>query len=162
MRFPRLPMLDIDKLCRLVTCCGDRHKPVYTGSYRADGTIVLSKIDEIDVQDDINSHLHDCDMSIILSKLLAGDVSAIRQRLPMYGDFTQFPTSYVEMLDLVTKGADVFDALPADVRVKFDNDRSKWFASIGTDAWCDAMGYAPASPDNVDTPPAAPAEGGQS
>lgn len=140
MRNPFFRAFDLLANMALTSCVGNRKKVIYTGSYKSDGSIRLEPIDELDIQDEINSHLHETDMSVILSKLMSGDVSAIRQRLPMYGDFTQFPTSYVEMLDLVQKGSEAFDMLPAEVRVKFDNDRSKWFSSIGSDEWNLAMG----------------------
>lgn len=124
------------------SCAGDLFQPVYSPSFAPDGTISLKETDRIDIKKEINSHLPYTDMSFIISRLLAGDDSVLSSKAPMYGDFTQFPRSYAEMLELVQRGEDAFNALPLDVRMKFDNDRYKWFASIGSDSWFDAMGIS--------------------
>ena len=72
----------------------------------------------------------------------------------MYGDFTQFPKSYVEMLNMVLDGERYFDSLPLETRKKFDNDRGKWFASIGNADWFENMGYV--SSETVERPSVVP------
>lgn len=120
---------------------GDLFHDVLTPSFRADGTIELKVSDRIDIKKEINSHRDETDMAFILSRLMAGDDSVLNPNPPMYGDFTQFPKSYVEMLNLVLDGERYFDSLPLDVRKNFDNDRCKWFASIGTESWLSGMGF---------------------
>lgn len=120
---------------------GDLFQDVLTPSFRADGTIELKVSDRIDIKKEINSHKDETDMSFILSRLMAGDDSVLNPRPPMYGDFTQFPTSYVEMLNMVLDGERYFDSLPLETRKKFDNDRGEWFASIGRPEWLDNMGF---------------------
>lgn len=120
---------------------GDLFHEVLTPSFRADGTIELTVSDRVDIKKEINSHRDETDMSFILSRLMAGDDSVLNPNPPMYGDFTQFPRSYVEMLNMVLDGERYFDSLPIETRKQFDNDRGKWFASIGTDSWLDAMGF---------------------
>lgn len=148
----------------LVTSAGETIKPVFSGSYNPDGTIRLTQIDTLDIKKEINSYRSQCDMSIILSKLMAGDTSVLSQRVPMYGDFTSFPKTYADMLTMVQRGAELFDQLPADVRAAFDNDRAKWFAQIGSEKWNNEMGSvfsppAPSpSPAPVPGPPAAVAD----
>lgn len=119
---------------------GETEHIIYAPSFAADGTIVLSPSDVVDIKKEINSYRDQTDMAYILSRLMAGDDSVLTSKVPMYGDFTQFPRTYAEMLQLVQSGEDAFNALPADIRLKFDNDRCKWFASIGTDQWFDSMG----------------------
>lgn len=121
------------------TCSGDLMKPVLSGKLMPDGTIKLSEVDQIDIKAEINSHASTCDMAYILSRLRQGDVSVVNVTPGVYGDFTQFPKSYAEMLQLVLSGEEAFGALPLDVRSKFDNDVSKWFATIGSDDWRSAM-----------------------
>lgn len=119
---------------------GDLFHDVLTPSFRPDGTIELKVSDRIDIKKEINSHREETDMAFILSRLMAGDDSVLNPNPPMFGDFTQFPKSYVEMLNLVLDGERYFDSLPLDVRKNFDNDRGKWFATIGTEPWLSAMG----------------------
>lgn len=122
-----------------ITCSGDLFKSVLSGKLMPDGTITLTEVDRIDIKAEINSHASTCDMAYILSRLRQGDVSVVNVTPGVYGDFTQFPKSYAEMLQLVQSGEAAFASLPLDVRYKFDNDVSKWFASIGSDDWRSAM-----------------------
>lgn len=124
------------------SCVGDLFQPVYSPSFAPDGSISLKETDRVDIKKEINSYVPYTDMHYIISRLLAGDDSVLSSKQPMYGDFTQFPRSYAEMLELVQRGEDAFNSLPLDVRMKFDNDRYKWFASIGSDTWFEAMGIS--------------------
>lgn len=137
------------------TNSGDLIKPVLSGKLMPDGTIKLTEIDQIDIKAEINSHASTCDMAYILSRLRQGDVSVVNLTPGVYGDFTQFPKSYAEMLQLVQSGEEAFASLPLDVRTKFDNDVSKWFASIGSDDWRSAMNIPKPVP-TVDAQPVDP------
>lgn len=122
-----------------ITSSGDIFKPVLSGKLMPDGTIKLTQIDQIDIKAEINSHACTCDMSYILSRLKVGDVAVLSAKEGAYGDFTVFPKTYAEMLQLVQSGEDAFNSLPLDVRSSFDNDINKWFATIGTAEWSDKM-----------------------
>lgn len=126
-----------------VSSSGDLRKPVYSGRYAPDGRLVLVETDTIDIKAEINSYKEMTDMSYILSRLAAGDSSVLNSAQPLYGDFTNFPKSYVEMLQLVQSGEDAFTALSPDIRSKFDNDVGQWFASIGSDEWNEKMSIKP-------------------
>lgn len=120
---------------------GDLFHDVLSSTFRPDGTIELKVIDRVDIKKEINSHRDETDMSFILSRLMAGDDSVLNPNPPMYGDFSKFPKSYVEMLNMVLDGERYFDSLPLEIRKQFDNDRAKWFASIGSESWMSAMGF---------------------
>lgn len=125
-----------------ISCAGDKFKIIYHGRYDDSGEIVLVETDRMDIKAEINSHAYECDMQYILSKLQAGDSSVLNGGVPLYGDFTKFPRSYSEMLNLVKDGEFTFDRLPIEVRSHFDNSFSKWLASIGSPDWMDAMGMS--------------------
>lgn len=129
----------IPKISEFLSSSGELFKPVLSGKLMADGTIKLSEVDRIDIKAEINSHASTCDMAYILSRLKVGDVSVLNHNEGAYGDFTVFPKTYAEMLQLVQSGESAFDSLPLEVRSKFDNNINKWFASIGTDDWCEKM-----------------------
>ena len=135
------------------TCSGELFKPVLSGKLMPDGTIKLTEVDQIDIKAEINSHASTCDMAYILSRLKVGDVSVLSAKEGAYGDFTVFPKTYAEMLQLVQSGEEAFDSLPLDVRSSFDNDINKWFASIGTDEWSEKM-KIPKPVPTVDVQPA--------
>lgn len=123
-----------------VTSSGSKFHTLFAPRFRDDGTIELRPNGRKDIKAEINSHAAECDMSIILAKLRAGDASVLNSKKPMFGDFTVFPKTYVEILDLVNRSEDAFNSLPLDVRSKFDNDVNKWFAKVGSPEWLTLMG----------------------
>ena len=150
MRLLRNPNARIPKISDYITSSGDLFKPVLSGKLMADGTIKLSEVDRIDIKAEINSHASTCDMAYILSRLKVGDVSVLNGKEGAYGDFTVFPKTYAEMLQLVQAGEAAFDSLPVEVRSQFDNNINKWFSQIGTDDWCEKMNVEkPAFPVDV-------------
>lgn len=131
---------------------GDLFQIVYTSFYKPDGTIGLKESDRIDIKKEINSYREQTDMSYILSRLMAGDDSVLNPCPPMFGDFTQLPTSYAELLNMVMDAERYFDSLSPDIRKKFDNDRGKWFAQMGTDFWMESMGFVHDVPSEIVSP----------
>lgn len=119
---------------------GEKFKPVYKGSYAPDGSVRLTKVDEIDIQADIQSHLYETDMQYIMSRLINGDTSVLNNQSPMFGDFTTFPRSYSECIQKVIDAENMFATLPQEVRDQFGNDWAKWLSQTGTDKWMSAMG----------------------
>lgn len=119
---------------------GERLKPVFKGSYAPDGSVRLTKVDEVDIQAEIQSHLYETDMQYIINRLLNGDDSVLNNQSPLYGDFTTFPKSYSECIQKVIDAENMFATLPQDVRDQFGNDWAKWLSQTGTDKWMSAMG----------------------
>lgn len=119
---------------------GDKLRPVFKGSYAPDGSVRLTKVDEIDIQSEIQSHLYETDMQYIINRLITGDTSVLNNQSPMYGDFTTFPRSYSECIQRVIDAENMFALLPQDVRDQFGNDWAKWLSQTGTDKWMSAMG----------------------
>lgn len=132
---------------------GDKMKPVYKGSYSPDGSVRLTKVDEIDLQAEIQSHLYETDMQYIMSRLLNGDTSVLNNQSPMFGDFTTFPRSYSDCIQRVIDAENMFSQLPQDVRDQFGNDWAKWLSQTGTDKWMSVMGFdIPATVDSDVSP----------
>lgn len=144
-KFSRVPDFN-----SFLTSVGEKFHVLFDSRLNEDGTIRLIESGREDIQAKINSHASSCDMSVIIRKLQLGDTSVLTSKQPMYGDFTQFPTSYAEVLDLVNRSDKAFTSLDPEVRAQFDNDKSKWFAAIGSPMWLEAMGFnkAPATTVN--------------
>ncbi len=127
------------------TSPGDEFHISYSSRFNPDGTISLTESGRKNIQEEINSHLVETDMSIIVQRLQFGDTSVLSSKKPMYGDFTNLPSSFAEAFDMVNRSEKAFEALPPDIKQKFDNDRGKWFASIGSPDWFEFMGLTPSS-----------------
>lgn len=119
---------------------GDKLRPVYKGSYAPDGSVRLKKVDEIDIQAEIQSHLFETDMQYILTRLMQGDTSVLNNQSPLFGDFTTFPKSYSECIQKVIDAENMFATLPQEVRDQFGNDWAQWLSQTGSEKWLSAMG----------------------
>lgn len=122
-----------------VTDPGDPIHIIYSPKVLDDGSVVLFESGKENIQDLIDSYEDSCDISIIMKRLEMGDTSVLSQKVPMYGDFTQFPKTYAEALQRVIDAQNDFDRLPLDVRNSFENDYMRWLASAGSDDWLEKM-----------------------
>lgn len=96
---------------------------------------------EVDIQDMINSHGPECDMSFILSRLANGDTSFLNGNNPMFADFHNLPSSFRDVLDIALNSERIFNMLPLEQRQQFDNDYRKFVATAGTPEWNNIMQY---------------------
>lgn len=135
------------------TNAGSRLHTIRQGRYRDDGTIELYEVETVDVQDKINSHRYECDLTRIISQLRSGDTSVVNRNVPFYGDVSSMPTNYADILNSLSDAQYSFDRLSPDIKKVFDNDFNKWFASVGSPDWYVRMGMVkPVSKDVVKQP----------
>lgn len=125
-----------------VTCPGEDTKIVYAPKVLPDGSIELVESSKINIQDMINADRENTDMAYILRKMKEGDTSVLVQREGVYGDFTEFPKTYAEILQLRIDSEASFYGLNPEIRARFDNDFNKYFASAGSDEWFDKLGVS--------------------
>lgn len=119
---------------------GSRVHTLYSPSIKQDGSLVLEESGVINTYDEIQSHAESVDINVLLRKYAAGDLTALSKRQGSYGDFTQLPKSYAELLDNVIKGKAYFDSLPLSVRDSFGHDFNRWLSTAGQPEWYEAMG----------------------
>lgn len=138
---------------------GCRFKDVLKPTVRPNGTVSLESIGQIDVQEEINSYLPDCDLNVILRKLASGQAPELVDRQPIFDDFTGYPKSPLDALNYVNELRYRFSSLPDDVRAKFDYDFNKFVSSATfrtpfdelSEKKASAVSPAPVSPDSDDT-----------
>lgn len=130
----------VPDLRSLYTNRGVDIEPIYVPGLDESGNAFPKACGERNIQKEIDSHVDECDMSVIVARLQAGDTSVINRTEPVFGDTTIYPKTPAEALQLVIDGQRAFDTLPADVRAKFGNDFNRWFSSAGSDSWLDSMG----------------------
>lgn len=129
---------------------GCRIKDVLKPTVRPNGTVSLECIGHIDVQEEINSYLPDCDLNVILRKLATGQAPEIAERQPIFDDFTGYPKSPLDALNYVNELRYRFSSLPDEVRAKFDYDFNKFVSSA-------TFGTAPDALSEKQAPPVSPA-----
>ena len=70
---------------------------------------------------------NECDINQIVANFLkTGRLDTLQNARSMYVDLANAPQSYHESLDLVIRSGEAFQALPSDIRAKFNNDVSQF------------------------------------
>lgn len=132
------------------SCSGSSVRPVYSSKVNDSGILELQMVGEEDTYPLIQSYKDSCSINYLLAKYANGDVNALSKVQGVYGDFTQLPKSFAEVLQRVIDGENYFNSLPLDVRQQFANDFRRWFAEAGTDSWLASMGIVSADPVSDD------------
>ena len=104
--------------------------PIYSPSVDNDGHIILEEIGVKNLPDYIDSFRDSCDINNLVARFNAGDVSALSRAQGAFFDATQLPHTYAEMLNTVINAEQTFNALPLEVREKFDNSYVKWLSMM--------------------------------
>lgn len=127
---------------RAYSLTGDGHEPEY--EYKVtDGGKELVKIGETDVYALIQSRLEETKIENII-KRATYDSTVLRdqdwQTSGQMVDISDMPTDYHTWYGLIMEAQKEFDRLPAETRIKWDNDVEKFVMSYGTEEWANKMG----------------------
>ena len=116
------------------------------------GVMLLKETGTENLYDYIQSHRDSVDIHKILQRFEEGDVNVLSKVQGQFGDFSDYPRSYAELLNKVLEGEQSFNQLPLDVREQFGFSYERWLASAGSDSWLSAMGLTPAPDATVGLP----------
>lgn len=109
---------------------GDPEKVLYTSRVRDDGVIELVESGKEDLYAYIQSHKDSCDIHVLLARYQNGDLDVLSKVQGAYGDFTDMPETYAELLNAVIAGENYFNSLPVEVRAKFDHSLEKFMVAM--------------------------------
>lgn len=123
---------------RFVSCSGSKYKTEYSPIVEKDGTITLRPVGKIDFHAYIQSFKEQTDIHYIVKKIANGDTSMLRFD-GVYGDFTKYPKTLAEVLQLQIDSNKLFNSLPVEVKQKFSNDPNKFFAMSGSEEWFESI-----------------------
>ena len=128
---------------RFETCCGDPVKVLYAPVFDEKGVMHLAESGREDLYGYIQSHRDSVDLHKILERFAQGDAGVLErfQQKGVFGDFSEFPKTYAELLNTVISGEQIFNQLPLEVREKFGHSFNRWLAQAGSAEWLAAMGY---------------------
>lgn len=112
---------------------------IYKPIVQNDGTVLLEPAGVENTDDFINSFAASTDIRLILQRVNAGEFDLLNKHVGQYGDFTQMPKTYAELLQLQIDSKNLFDSLPVDVKKKFDNDANQFLASSGSLEWFERL-----------------------
>lgn len=143
---------------------GSGEKILYTPQLQDDGNIDLIPSGKEDLYQAIQSHKDSCDIHVLLARYQNGDVDALSRAQGAYGDFTQMPTTYAELLNAMIAGETYFNSLPVETRAKFDHSFEKFMMSMDDmPGFLDKLGLSSQSQEPAEPAQTAdPASGGSS
>lgn len=95
---------------------GSGLKELYIPFFNDDGHLEIKESGIFDRQEQIDANAASCDISVLIARFDAGDVTALNRRQGMFGDFTSAPDSYRQALEIIHSYNSAFDGLSPDQR----------------------------------------------
>lgn len=115
---------------RVVANLGDPAKILYSAKFDDKGVMDLVETGRENLYEYIQSHKESCDIHVILERFARGDVGALERVQGVYGDFSNVPKSYADMLNLVHSAEDAFSRLPVEERAKYGHSFERWLVEF--------------------------------
>ena len=94
------------------------------------GELKFCKVRDIDIRAEIASHIDECDMSIIVSRLLEDPAEGYIDNEEMYGDVSELPKDILEAAMYTDRAKAIFYKLPLDVRKDYDSNLYKFLKEV--------------------------------
>lgn len=126
---------------RHITPAGSPFRPVYKLKFSGKtGAEELVQTGKENFQEFIQSFAESCDLSVIISRVNAGEVDLLSSRIGSYGDFTKVPQTKAEMLQSVIDSKQIWDSLTDKQRGEF-KDFNDFAGTAGSVDWIKKLGY---------------------
>lgn len=109
---------------------GSPYKTIYAPVVNKDGTIDLKEKEKECLYDYIQSFKDSCDINVLVKRYQMGDTAALMRGQTFFGDVTEMPKTFAEMLNVMVQGQNFFENLPAEVKEKFGNSFYQFAAAI--------------------------------
>lgn len=125
------------------TEAGEPVRRTYLWERNEKGEKVLRLDQTIDQQAEIDSYLEETKLENILRRASIDPDIAARIRPDIGGgiqDFTEAPQNLAELQNIMMRAEQIWDEVPKEIKLKFDNDVDKFVASFGTVEWAKNLG----------------------
>lgn len=123
---------------KFITDPGSDEHILYSSKILPNGEIRLTECGKESISEKINAEKEFTDIHYIVSRLMMGDTSVLRDGA-IYGDFTKQPKNLAEALQLRIDAEKAFYDLPVDIRNKFNNNLNQWIMDAGSEEWVKKM-----------------------
>lgn len=125
------------------TEAGETIRRTYLWELNEKGEKVLTLDQIIDQQAEINSYLEETKLENIIRRAsIDPDIAA--RLMPDVGgglqDATEMPENLMELQNIMLRAEQIWDEIPKEIKLKFDNDVDKFVASFGTVDWAKNLG----------------------
>lgn len=100
---------------------GSGLKQLFIPFFNDDGHLEIKESGIFDRQDQIDANAAACDISVLISRYEAGDLTVLNRRQGLFGDFTSAPDSYRQALEIIHSYNAAFNGLTPDQRCGASN-----------------------------------------
>ena len=125
------------------TEAGESIRRTYLWELNEKGEKVLTLDQTIDQQAEIDSYLEETKLENIIRRASIDPDLAARLTPNMGGglqDATEMPENLMELQNIMLRAEQIWDEIPKEIKLKFDNDVDKFVASFGTVDWAKNLG----------------------
>lgn len=131
------------------TEAGETIRRTYLWEINEKGEKVLTLDQIIDQQAEIDSYLEETKLENIIRRASIDPDIAARLMPDMGGglqDATEMPENLMELQNIMLRAEQIWDEIPKEIKLKFDNDVDKFVASFGTIDWAKNLGIYQENP----------------
>ena len=125
------------------TEAGENVRRTYLWERNEKGEKVLKLDQIIDQQAEIDSYLEETKIENIIRRASI-DPNIAERIAPELGggiqDFTEAPHTLAELQNIMIRAEQIWNDVPKEIKLKFDNDVDKFITSFGTDEWAENLG----------------------
>lgn len=119
----------------------------FSARYDEEGFLDVVETGTEDLYELIQSHRDACDIDYIIKRYLDGETDILEKQRGFFGDITEYPKTYAELLNRVIESEAAFGQLPTEIKEKYGNNYVAWLQAAGSDDWLVDMGLVqPAEP----------------
>lgn len=132
------------------TEAGESVRRTYLWERNENGEKVLKLDQTIDQQAEIDSYLEETKIENIVRRASIDPNIAARINPDIGGgiqDFTEAPHTLAELQNIMLRAEQIWDEVPKETKLKFDNDVDKFIASYGTVEWAKNLGILKEKPE---------------
>lgn len=125
------------------TEAGESVRRTYLWEHNEKGEKVLKLDQVIDQQAEIDSYLEETKLENIIRRASIDPDIAARIKPDIGGgvqDFTEAPQTLAELQNIMLRAEQIWEEVPKEAKLKFDNDVDKFIASFGTVEWAKNLG----------------------
>ena len=131
------------------TEAGESTRRTYLWERNEKGEKVLKLDQIIDQQAEIDSYLEETKIENIIRRASIDPNIAARIAPDLGGgiqDFTEMPHTLAELQNIMIRAEQIWDEVPKEIKLKFDNDVDKFVMSFGTVEWAKNLGIYQENP----------------
>lgn len=121
---------------------GQREKLTYQPVFDRAGVWHLEENGKTNVYLDIQSYADSCDINVIMARYRNGETDVLSKIQGTYGDFSNIPRNYADLMNAKIEAENLFMSLAAPVRERYNNSVEQFMSEIGTRAGLEKLGVS--------------------